>query len=346
MSPCECAGPVPASLAANTGLAALSLSYNLLTGETVAFAGALTPGAQAPAARPAAAGRRLASASSGAAGTLGGPAAELISPLIARKLFGGSEDVRFSPRTAGMQVDVSMLRDLATGDVSGARRRLLQAAAPLPLPPQQQQQQQAQQQAQEPVAVAVPPPTAELPTAVASPVAAQGAASAGGGPAAAVGEPTADSQPVADRSARAGNSFLYLNLSSNALDGPVSENFGRLEMFRSPANSSDPYDQFVFNRGGPNRILDLTQNQFFGEFPLFLINAPPDLSDSCLCDTNFNVSAGNYLFCPTRQSLAGLTATKDKLASLQTAGYTCLLPPVTKGGELRQVCVCWWWWWC
>jgi hypothetical protein len=44
------------------------------------------------------------------------------------------------------------------------------------------------------------------------------------------------------RSLLAGNSFLYLNLSNNDIEGPVPEAMGNLEMFRSPANSSDPFD--------------------------------------------------------------------------------------------------------
>lgn len=44
------------------------------------------------------------------------------------------------------------------------------------------------------------------------------------------------------KSGLAGNSFLYLNLSNNDIDGNIPNSLGNLEMFRSPANSSDPFD--------------------------------------------------------------------------------------------------------
>lgn len=44
------------------------------------------------------------------------------------------------------------------------------------------------------------------------------------------------------RSSLAGNSMLYFNASNNFIDGGVPEGMGNLEMFRSPANSTDPFD--------------------------------------------------------------------------------------------------------
>lgn len=44
------------------------------------------------------------------------------------------------------------------------------------------------------------------------------------------------------RSQLASNSFLYLNLSNNEFDGAIPEGLSNLEMFRSPANSTDPFD--------------------------------------------------------------------------------------------------------
>jgi hypothetical protein len=36
--------------------------------------------------------------------------------------------------------------------------------------------------------------------------------------------------------------MLYFNASNNFIDGGVPEGLGNLEMFRSPANSTDPFD--------------------------------------------------------------------------------------------------------
>jgi hypothetical protein len=128
------------------------------------------------------------------------------------------------------------------------------------------------------------------------------------------------------RSQLAGNSFLYLNLSNNDFEGAIPEGMGNLEMFRSPANSTDPFDMFVFSRGGPDRTFDLTYNKLYGQFPRFLVSQAADLSDSCLCATNFTVSAGNQLYCPTKASLEGVNVTPNLLETFKQANYTCLLP--------------------
>jgi hypothetical protein len=39
--------------------------------------------------------------------------------------------------------------------------------------------------------------------------------------------------------------MLYFNASNNLIDGGVPEGLGNLEMFRSPANSTDPFDMYV-----------------------------------------------------------------------------------------------------
>jgi hypothetical protein len=127
-------------------------------------------------------------------------------------------------------------------------------------------------------------------------------------------------------SALAGNSYLYLNVSNNFIKGGVPEAMGNLEMFRSPANSTDPYDLYVFNRGGPDRTLDLTNNAMYGEFPMFLITQAPDLPDSCLCNTEFNVTSGNNIFCPTKAALGDRKFTKQQLQRLEEAKYACLVP--------------------
>lgn len=84
--------------------------------------------------------------------------------------------------------------------------------------------------------------------------------------------------------------------------------------------------RFVFSRGGPDRTLDLTYNKLYGQFPRFLVNQAADLSDSCLCATNFTVSAGNQLYCPTKDSLEGVKVTPSLLETFKQANYTCLLP--------------------
>jgi hypothetical protein len=127
-------------------------------------------------------------------------------------------------------------------------------------------------------------------------------------------------------SALAGNSYLYLNVSNNWIKGGIPDGMGNLEMFRSPANSTDPYDLYVFNRGGPDRTLDLTNNALYGEFPMFLINQAPDLPDSCLCNTEFNVTAGNNIFCPTKATLGDKKFSKQQLQRLEESQYTCLVP--------------------
>lgn len=134
------------------------------------------------------------------------------------------------------------------------------------------------------------------------------------------------SMQIPTSSALAGNSFLYLNVSNNWIKGGVPEAMGGLEMFRSPANSTDPYDLYVFNRGGPDRTLDVTNNAMYGEFPMFLINQAPDLPDSCLCNTDFNVTAGNNIFCPTKATLGAAKFSKQQLQRLDEAKYTCLMP--------------------
>ena len=98
-----------------------------------------------------------------------------------------------------------------------------------------------------------------------------------------------------------------------------------LEMFRNPANSSDPYDMYVTNRGGPDRVLDLANNRLYGEFPLFLIESG-DLQSGCQCMTVFNVTDGNFLYCPTKATMAGVKLTRDQINSIQANNYTCLLP--------------------
>lgn len=85
----------------------------------------------------------------------------------------------------------------------------------------------------------------------------------------------------------------------------------------------------MFSRGGPDRTLDLTYNKLYGEFPRFLVNQGSDLSDSCLCTTNFTVSDGNQLYCPTKESLDGVNITPNLLDTFKQAGYKCLLPKQT-----------------
>jgi hypothetical protein len=72
--------------------------------------------------------------------------------------------------------------------------------------------------------------------------------------------------------------------------------------------------------------LDLTHNKLYGEFPRFLVAQAADLSDSCLCSTNFTVSAGNQLYCPTKSSLEGINVTPNLLETFKEAKYTCLMP--------------------
>jgi hypothetical protein len=138
------------------------------------------------------------------------------------------------------------------------------------------------------------------------------------------------------RSQLAGNSFLYLNLSNNDFEGAIPEGMGNLEMFRSPANSTDPFDMYVFSRGGPDRTLDLTYNKLYGEFPRFLVNQAADLGDSCLCATNFTVSNGNQIYCPTKASLEGVKITPNLLDTFKQANYTCLLPKQTQPVSLEK----------
>jgi len=86
--------------------------------------------------------------------------------------------------------------------------------------------------------------------------------------------------------------------------------------------------RYVFSRGGPDRTLDLTYNKLYGEFPAFLVKQAADLPDSCLCTTNFTVSNGNQLYCPTKATLAGAESqlTPNLLDTFRQANYTCLLP--------------------
>lgn len=93
---------------------------------------------------------------------------------------------------------------------------------------------------------------------------------------------------------------------------------------------SPPSLRYVFSRGGPDRTLDLTYNKLYGEFPRFLVNQASDLTDSCLCATNFTVSAGNQLYCPTKSSLEGVDITPNLLDTFKQANYTCLLPKQTE----------------
>jgi hypothetical protein len=129
---------------------------------------------------------------------------------------------------------------------------------------------------------------------------------------------------------------LYLNLSNNDLEGAIPESMGNLEMFRSPANSTDPFDMYVFSRGGPDRTLDLTYNKLYGEFPRFLVNQAADLQDSCLCSTNFTVASGNQIYCPTKASLEGVQITPNLLESFKQANYTCLLPKQSEPVSLEK----------
>ena len=99
--------------------------------------------------------------------------------------------------------------------------------------------------------------------------------------------------------------------------------------------------RFVFSRGGPDRTLDLTYNKLYGQFPRFLVNQAADLSDSCLCATNFTVSAGNQLYCPTKDSLEGVKVTPSLLETFKQANYTCLLPKQKEPVSGAGVSWCW-----
>jgi hypothetical protein len=81
--------------------------------------------------------------------------------------------------------------------------------------------------------------------------------------------------------------------------------------------------------------LDLTYNKLYGEFPRFLVNQAADLTDSCLCSTNFTVSAGNQIYCPTKSSLQGVAITPNLLDTFKQANYTCLLPKQTEPVSLK-----------
>jgi hypothetical protein len=100
----------------------------------------------------------------------------------------------------------------------------------------------------EPVASSAAPAPAAAPAVEPTPAAAPAGPSmrSGGGasPALPRGRPASDIGFVSlpSRSGLAGNSFLYLNLSNNELEGSIPESLGGMEMFRSPANSSDPFD--------------------------------------------------------------------------------------------------------
>lgn len=94
--------------------------------------------------------------------------------------------------------------------------------------------------------------------------------------------------------------------------------------------------RYVFSRGGPDRTLDLTYNKLYGEFPRFLVTQAADLSDSCLCSTNFTVSAGNQLYCPTKASLEGVKVTPNLLDTFKQANYTCLLPKQKEPVSCRE----------
>lgn len=131
--------------------------------------------------------------------------------------------------------------------------------------------------------------------------------------------------PVPTSSALQGNSFLYLNISGNALTGGIPEGLSNLEMFRNPINSSDPYDLFMMQQGGPDRVMDLTNNRLYGEFPLFLIKEG-DLQRGCSCSTNFSVTDGNFVYCPTKATLAGLKQTQEMLYVIKANNYMCLMP--------------------
>jgi hypothetical protein len=126
-------------------------------------------------------------------------------------------------------------------------------------------------------------------------------------------------------SALAGNALLYLNVSNNALTGGIPESLGNLEMFRSPANSTDPYDMFITRSGSHSRYLDLTRNQLYGPFPRFLIEQPPELSMACRCRTRFEVNEGNFLYCPTKSDLGGLEMSEGMKEILSRQNYTCMM---------------------
>lgn len=131
--------------------------------------------------------------------------------------------------------------------------------------------------------------------------------------------------PIPTSSSLQGNSFLYLNLSNNAITGGIPDDLRNLEMFRNPLNSSDPYDVFTSNQGGPDRVLDLTNNRLYGEFPLFIMEEG-DLQSGCSCSTTFNVTDGNFIYCPTKASLAGVKLTRDITNAIKMNNYTCLVP--------------------
>lgn len=137
-----------------------------------------------------------------------------------------------------------------------------------------------------------------------------------------------------------GNNFLYLNLSGNAITGGVPDQMRNLEMFRNPANSSDPYDMYVTNRGGPDRVLDLTNNRLYGEFPRFLIESG-NLQGGCSCVTTFHVTDGNFLYCPTKATMAGVQLTKEEKYAIQANNHTCLLPKDGPDQLVSDICRLW-----
>ncbi|WIA31454.1 hypothetical protein OEZ86_002349 [Tetradesmus obliquus] len=288
-------GVVPASLAANSKMVALNLAYNNLEGDLDAFASAINPPAtQSPQMGPAGTPKRkLQQQQQIGAAAAGQPAHS----LVAKKLFGSYEEYT-APNPAGWQLD----REYVPGQEQQVPD--VEPVDPAAMPDAAAQQQE---------------PAAEVP----------GSAAQQGPDPAPVGEQQQNdigSMQIPTSSALAGNSFLYLNVSNNWIKGGVPEAMGGLEMFRSPANSTDPYDLYVFNRGGPDRTLDVTNNAMYGEFPMFLINQAPDLPDSCLCNTDFNVTAGNNIFCPTKATLGAAKFSKQQLQRLDEAKYTCLMP--------------------
>eukprot|EP00775_Hariotina_reticulata_P005586 gene5586-5825_t len=300
-------GPVPASLAASRNLVALDMSNNRLSGNLNSFADQVPAesnvqgdtGVVTPVETPVPGDTTPAvedPAAGGAPGSAELPVTGDTQPRVETPAPGGA-----TTTTVGPDTPTAAVQDPAASAPAAAS----QTAPDLPLP------------TAAPGPVPEPMPSNTRPTASSS------------------GQPLNDiglvSMPTS--SALAGNAFLYLNVSHNALTGDIPESLGNLEMFRSPANSTDPYDIFITRVGSHSRYLDLTHNQLYGPFPRFLIEQPPELSQACRCRTRFAVNEGNFLYCPTKAELGGLEVTGAMKNALERQNYTCMTetnkPPVS-----------------